>query len=355
MIKQVIDSMIDCQSKHRDFSRTLLSIVLPIILTKVAFSCIIVPCLLKNLRGRAKLFHFLQQFSADLYLLSIIVPSVLDVLILDREDAGKIWAEAHNVHKYYAFGATTKALGTIFFYQQYAFSLLLTLNYYNMICKSLKFREYSRCANVIKRVFTSSLICAILSVHHIPRCVNIFYQSVGVVSLIEGRSDLDKTIRQAANLQFIMESTSIFEAVEVAILKVVYTCVLIFIGIKVKLSLYQSSELRNSENDDHNSTIFFTFCLVPLINNFIFILSDISKVIVTFHEANYTYESNSLTCRVAHDKYRLRLHLPFTASVFLVTCIIQCSAYLHGFSHLRKGFCTANVLCRGQCLSFLHA
>ena len=342
--------MIDCQSKYRDIGHTLLSIVLPIFLTKVAFSCIIVPCLLKNLRGRSKLLYFLQQFSADLYMLMIIVLLVLDFDLLDREEAGKILANAHNWYKYHAFSIVTAALGTIFFYQQYAFSLLLIINYYNMICNSLKFRDYSRPANMLKRVFTSLLLCSILSVHHIARLVSCFSHSV---YWMERGTDVDAYHKQIAEV--VMKSTSIFEAVEVALLKVVYTCILIFIGIKIKSSLNLSSELRISGNgrSDHNSIIFFTFCLVPLINNFFFIVSDISKVIVTFNQT--IYSGGDVSAESCLDDYTLRLHLPITASVFLVTSIIHCSAYLYGFSHLRKGFCTANVLCRGQCLSFLHA
>ena len=144
----------------------------------MALRFIIVPCLLKNLCGLSKLLYFLQQFSADLYLLTIIVPLVLDFDLLDREEAGKIWAKAHSRYKYYAFSTITAALGTIFFYKQYAFSLLLILNDQNMIRKSLKFRDYARPANVLKRVFITLLLCSILFTHHIPRLVNCFSHSV---------------------------------------------------------------------------------------------------------------------------------------------------------------------------------
>ena len=46
----------------------------------------------------------------------------------------------------------TSALGCIFFYQHYAYSLLHSLNYYHMICNPLQFDQYSKGVNILKRI-----------------------------------------------------------------------------------------------------------------------------------------------------------------------------------------------------------
>ena len=74
--KQMISNLIDCGRIQHD-SDLLLHMILPIIVIKVIVSCILVPFLLKNLHGHTKLYNFLQQFSTDLYSLTLIVPFIL--------------------------------------------------------------------------------------------------------------------------------------------------------------------------------------------------------------------------------------------------------------------------------------
>ena len=324
-----------CNRKYQHFVAKIQMIVIPIILAKVLISSVLVLCLLKNLHGHSKIYYLLQQLSIDIYLITIFLPLVVSYQDMKPETGGEIFYSAKDL-SFYASDALSRAvsaLGTVFFYTQYAFVLLQFMNYYHMICNPLNFREYSTNANAIKRSFVSLAFCLLLSAPGWVRCWPSYATTIYI-----SNSDMQDYII----LNPILKSCSIFEVVETGLLKCIYTLILIIMGVKVKSSINQSNDLR-SHND--KSGLFFVVCLMPIFNNVLDLASVVSKTIVILYEGSLGYEgmftpvSFDSSCETKRDDYLLHIHLPLTASVFLLASFIHCATYLFCFSKLRQGLC----------------
>ena len=341
----MISNLIDCGRIQHD-SDLLLHMILPIIVIKVIVSCILVPFLLKNLHGHTKLYNFLQQFSADLYSLTLIVPFILRFDNLNENDSHKIYIANVTYFSKYCFSIFSTTLGSIFFYLHYAFSLLQSLNYYHMICDSLKFKDYSLKVNVMKRIAACLSLCFIFATHHVVRCGASFSYSATLEYWVEFGGSEKIRKKQATTYDNVLSFTSVFEAVQLVLLKIVYTTILTVIALRIRSSLHQSSQMRNGPGrNTTNRALFFTICVVPMINNFLFLISDVSKIILTFNDADWLTDSNiddlSMwdSCSILFDHYRYQVHFPLTVTILLLGGLINCSAYLYSFSQLRQGFC----------------
>ena len=325
-----------CNRKYQHFGAKIQMIVIPVILAKVLISSVLIPCLLKNLHGHSKIYYLLQQLSIDIYLITIFLPLVVSYQHMKPETGAEIFYSAFKDLSFYASDALSRAvsaLGTVFFYTQYAFVLLQSMNYYHMICNPLNFREYSTNANAIKRSLVSLAFCLLLSAPGWVRCWPSYATTIYI-----SNSDMQDNII----LNPILKSCSIFEVVETGLLKCIYTLILIIMGVKIKSSINQSNDLR-SQND--KSGLFFVVCLMPIFNNVLDLASVVSKTIVILYEGSLGYEgmftpvSFDSSCETKRDDYLLHIHLPLTASVFLLASFIHCATYLFCFSKLRQGLC----------------
>ena len=322
-----------CNNVHQGRGEKIQITVIPIILAKSVISCVVVPFLLKNLHGHCKIYFVLQHLSGDFYLITLFVSSYVKIWMHDFEDpAGNVstWTD---LFTYNTIVFAISSLGTMFFYQQYAFSLLQCLNYYHMICDSLRFAEYSLDSKAVKRVFGFLGFCILLSLHGWVRCGATSYAHANRWSE-EGRV---KNIYPGYDTIFLFHA--IFDAVAVSILKFIYTIFLIRVSIRVKASLAQSSEMSNRQNIP---TIFIVSCLVPLITNILYIVSDVTKILASFYEIPRLNEDSGKwkeDCVNISLGFQNNIHLPVTASVFFLACVIHCTTYLLCFSRLRKGIC----------------
>ena len=323
-----------CRDIYQGQGDKFLIIVIPIILAKLAISCAVVPFLLKNLHGHSKIYFVLQQMSGDSYLITLFVSSYIETWMLDTDELVGVLATFQKIFTYDTIIYAASSLGTIFFYLQYAFSLLQCLNYYHMICDSLRFAEYSDNGKAMKRVICFLGLSTVLSAHSWVRCGATLFTNVG------GLSEDGKFDRISLCFDTIFLFHAIFDAVEVSVLKFIYTFILIKLSIQIKSSLAHSSEMSNRRNVP---TIFIVSCLVPLVTNILYVISDVLKILASFYEIpnfNMSSAESIGSCEDEWTSYRTNIHLPITASVFLLACIIHCTTYLLCFSRLRKGICT---------------
>ena len=74
---------------------------------------------------------------------------------------------------------------------------------------------------------------------------------------------------------------SLTQMIIVASVKISYTITLVFLAFKIRSSLISSRELRNGTN---NSPLFVVICVIPLINNVIYLGSDIPKMMMGYYQ-----------------------------------------------------------------------
>ena len=134
-------------------------IALPLIIATFIISCILIPCLLKNLRGHSKVYLILQNLSANVFLIMMAIPAM--TAQTRPKDFASLAAGGYRIEGYVEIATIFK---NIFHYQQYSYQLLQSLNFYNMICKPLQYGEYSKSGRVVKRVVACLLFSCLLSV-----------------------------------------------------------------------------------------------------------------------------------------------------------------------------------------------
>ena len=311
-------------------------IALPMTVATMIISCILIPCLLKNLRGHSKVYLILQHLSANVFLIMMATAITIETRPKDFISfaAGGYRAEAYI--------KITAIFENIFYYQQYSYSLLQSLNFYHMICNPLQYCEYTKPISVIKRVVVCLLFSFLLPLPSVLERMVVTFVSRNNWSL-----DLDL-------VKDVIYFNRIYCGVVACLLKVGYTVILSIISVRVRSSLAESREIRNDEATI--SPLFVTVCLVPLVNNVLYLGSEIPRAIFDYRN---NVHSDFKRDKVYYSDFKYdeeyfdpdwrfyELTFILTASVYLMASVVQCSAYLICFPQLRRGLC--DVFSKLQC------
>ena len=78
---------------------------------------------------------------------------------------------------------------------------------------------------------------------------------------------------------------SVYNAVVLILLRIGYTTILSMIAVKVRSSLAESRGVREGKN---NHPLFIAICIVPLINNILYLGSDIPQLILSYRDITYS-------------------------------------------------------------------
>ena len=212
-------------------------------------------------------------------------------------------------------------LKRIFYLDHYLFSLLKLWNYKEMICNSLAYREYVAGGKTALRIFISLFTVVIL-------CGEDLFQLGYMVD--DGKINRSKHI------------CDIISLVKFAILKVAYSAYIIFTAVVIRGQLKRSKNMRKHRESDQESSLFVVTCLVPIVNNFLFVSLDMPSVVLTFLKTKAASDKDDM-CHNGHRFFQNKIEIPLTTGVTMVTSFLQCGSYLLFFPRLRRGlFCCLN-------------
>ena len=306
------------------------------------------------MRGHSKLYHVLQQLTANLYLAMLIIslilpngnlglrlnpifPSINDPIGLNNSiQFNSLFPQIQQ--RQWDDKVVVLLFGNICFHQNYFFSLLQSLNYYNMIYKPLQFDKYSKNRNVIRRVITCLVISITLS---IPQIIREVKSSFALSKLTD--SALKLLVETARFHQ-------IYNVVMICLLKIGHTVMLSVISFRVQRALAESRAIRNDKSCI--SPLFLAVCLVPLFNNILYLGSDIPRILDCYWQIQlYPYYRD-----FDHMKnWRwLQIKSVLSISVYLVASVVQCLAYLACFPHLKQGLCNGFAKLKCRCFAPDH-
>ena len=288
---------------------------IPLVSISFFISCILIPCLLHNMRGVSKAYLVLQQLSANVFLIKLVI-----LMVPYRNKSRDLTSFVSGGYTW-SFTEFSENIGNVCFYQQFFYSVLQSLNFYHMICKPLKFAEYSKNWCVVCRVAFISIVSIVLNVPKLIESVMFKFASTWVFSQIE------------SYLQ-VRRFNSVYNAVVLILLRIGYTTILSMIAVKVRSSLAESRGVREGKN---NHPLFIAICIVPLINNILYLGSDIPQLIRSYRDI--TYSDMDRLNKFYADWRLFECRFILTTAVYLTAAVIQCSAYLLCFPQLRRCLC----------------
>ena len=275
------------------------------LLLKGCLGTFIFPSLLKELSGHSKLYFLLQQLMIFLFLGSTFAPALTVYNMLEGFMHKFDW----NMDDIMFVQPLCLFFNNVCYYLQYAFSFLQMLNYQAMICNPLSYQEYILPKNFFRRgavVFIASLI--------IPAPL----LSLLVVSV------------HTKNFNVLRWVLNVFHLTVFLVYRMIYSFSIVVIARKIKNALNESKRTRNGH--DSNSSLFIVICIVPLINNFIYLAADIPYLVSPF------YHSRS-TCNDLFGYFSAQVCLPLMAGTYMVGSMLQCGSYLVYIPNLRISAC----------------
>ena len=351
-----------CRRRERSNQPVLFKIFIPSFSVHVLIACVLLPLLLKNLRGHSKGFFIFQQVAVVLYLLFTFLESLIDLHMSfepPKMNEFKISYKLNlttnvslttnqsltlqnGLQKLLNFASFAKqsidqnnqipakfsymwdSLRNIFFYQQAMFSILQSLHYRAMICDSLHFEEYRK--TIFRRLIFVVTCSLFLSFPH----------------LVFLGLELSRT-EPVATFEFVKRSYKqvmyLFDMTGMATMKVTSIVIMVFAAYSVKNALNQSEEIRDQRTDRSSlPPLFIVVCLVPLFNNFLFLFGDVPRFIL--YLVHYLVGKWKFSSCLDHNSFfSVNILLPLNFLVYCLGSLLQCFAFLYYFPNLRKTLC----------------
>ena len=285
-------------------------------------SCIITPILLKNLHGTTKVYLTMQQISSNFYLMTTSFTRIVARSIASTDLKSFI----RNKSRFEMNIKFIHMFGEIFFYQQYVYLILQSLNYYQMICNPLQFDDYSKRFQIVKRVVIGWIISILLITPTIAHHINYFLTFPFMsISHIEILSKMNYCI-------------VIYGVGALMTIKIVYTSVLVYVWIHVRSALTESRQLRKEKG---TSSVLIIVCFIPQIINLVYLVSEIPRLTILVKDLLFREED--VNCVYSWSYLELRTIL--SSSVYSMVAAIHCIAYLSLFRSLRQGLCGGLLMC----------
>ena len=285
----------------QDRGPLILKLSLPFVLLLFFFGCIILPLLLKDLRGHSKLYMILHQVNIVLCVTLIFVARMIDdrmnmemfeqFFVMDRIDPVKHW---------YISLVCCTIFKQFFYYQYHAFIFLQCAHYRSMICDPLRFKEFSASKKVAERIAIALVISSLLLLDDIM---------LYLVHKFEIRY---------------------YSLAELSLLKLLYIGALAKMSYDIKNSLSQAEIVRDDQAT--RKPLYYVVAVIPLINGII------CSVVDTTTEAISVYLETKMEtnhCRSFEEGFKDKVQIPAVASVYLLTSVISTCGYLKYFPKLR--------------------
>ena len=139
---QIVENVHRCKGNMEKHTPVLMKAFIPLLLFTFIIGCLILPILLKKLRGHPSAYFFFQQLFAILYLTLIFFPFIFEHEIITKSSDFKFFMAFDSYKSIIILIPFIDFLKNLFHYQYYAFSLLLSLYYNSMVCNPMQFKEY---------------------------------------------------------------------------------------------------------------------------------------------------------------------------------------------------------------------
>ena len=315
-VEDMVEYMVECIQSAQDNGPFMLKLSAPIVLFLFFFGCIILPLLLKNLRGHSKLYMILQQVSIVFCVTLVFVVQIVDDRL--RTDLHKQFSEPGmpEVKHWIIIIACSAIFKQFFFYQYHAFTFLQCTHYRSMICDPLRFKEFSASKKVAERIAIALVISSLLLLDDIAQ-------------ITAGRKPI-KSEEDRVQMDNLVFKISYYSLAELSLFKLLYIGALVKMSYDIRKSLSQAEVVR----DDHATRrpLYYVVALIPLINGIICSVTDITTAAISvFFKSSLI----KLECDTAKEGFNRMVQIPVVASFYLLTSIISTCGYLKYFPKLR--------------------
>lgn len=210
-------------------------------------------------------------------------------------------------------------LRSFFSFQQYLFTLLLSLHYKTMICSPLQFKDYVIPAKIAGRIFYVALLSLLFSLEHAV------YPLAGIATN-QSQFDIDHSNRKSFKFNW-LKITEIWDVVKYSMFCVIFTVKMVLTSASIRAALGQSDRMNNGRSTSSSS--FIPICVIPTVNGFVCLVLQILSAAMHLYE-----KDNPDLCLL--ELFVYRVHLPLKSAVCAAGSLTQCFGYLFCFPALRK-------------------
>ena len=320
-IIQPIAGIVQCLRIAEDEDGSIIfKLSLPFVIFLFLFSCVILPVLLKDLRGHSKLYMILHQLSNVLHLTLILVPHIVSGH-LKHATISERSLHILTERRWNIIVACSIIFKQFFYYQHHAFTFLQCGHYRSMICDPLRFKEFSACKKVLRRIAIALLLFSLLLIDDITKISFEFR-----VSLV------------AEQKERVVSKITMYSFVELSVFKLLYIGTLVKISLDIRNSLSQAENVRDEEGT--RRPLFYVVAVIPLINSILCSSIEITTAAIIFYLRS---NLKAYECTSADQKFSRVVQIPLVASVYLLTSIINTCGYLICFPKLRYWQCCRNT------------
>ena len=172
--------------------------------------------------------------------------------------------------------------------QQYAYTMLLSLNFRTMICSPTLFKEYIEANRVAKRVLLLVLLSFAMSVEKLV----IF--AAEVVNRNPNPNLDDATLRWVSDRKYLNFGAAVWTLVTSVCFAALYVRKLGLVTLEVKSAIDQSQHMNNGRT---SGSLVVPICIIPLINVSLYFTIDILNACMSLYRA-YTELSDRMEKRI---------------------------------------------------------
>ena len=306
--------MVECIKIGQDNGHLILKLSLPFVLFLFLFGCIILPFLLKDLRGHSKLYMIFHQISIVFYVTLIFVTHI----VKDSLRNTTITEQSFRIliaRKLSLIIPCSSIIKQFFYYQYHAFTFLQCAHYRSMICDPLRFKEYKAFKKVLRRIAIALVLSSLLLLDDITQITFIYKQK--------------STLEDVGQADSLVGATTFYSLAELSVSKLVYIGALAKMGFDIKKSLSEAGNVRDDQTT--RKPLFYIVAVIPLINAIFCSITDITTAAISVYLRS---NLEKYECSRADEEFPHVVQIPLVASVYLLTSVINTFGYLICFPKL---------------------
>ena len=287
----------------------------------ILMALVFLPVLITYLKGMRRIFVVLQQVCIIIYL-SLTIVHISHFIKPSALDLHKVFGGSAKHANPISLGIGRQLLDFFkffFYFEYYFFSLMQTVDLYQMICQPFHYESFSTFRNIAKLAFVGSGICFLLAIEPLIETV-VFFHAFGI------------SIEAIVELKDFFFNIRIYTVVKLICAKAVYALIAGKLAYDIRQKLNESSAMQSNKQRESAHENLFRFNLIPLFVNILLIGHDIPTLKFLFNEIN--------DCSLNHTEPILIL---ISATSFTLTSFSYSIGYIVFFPKIR-----AAIQCR-QC------
>ena len=317
-----MDKAMECVLSSGQTEAFLMKLSLPFIVLTFVVGCILLPMLLKNLKGHSKAYMILQQLTIVMYLVFSFAPLMIANHIDTRVQAADLHVFFKNRHLYIVTYICNIFKG-LFCYENQFFMILQCANYHKMICDGFQFEAYKKPRKVMVRVIRTFLLSMLLVVDDI------------VTNVVTAFMTFPNRFASSGKYMItVVQKIQVFGMCELLLFRFIVLSALLKMGFDIKRSLASAKGVR--DGDDGRKPLLIVVVVFPLINAFVCNAVEMTAIIIP---ASSLAWSEVPACSHGSELFRNQMMIPLLSSAYLMATISTCCAYLVAFPKLRKNLC----------------